>query len=49
MQGMGSQGRYTYLLLKTQPLLKGVVQLRVGVAELLPAHETLETLAETWT
>ena len=37
----------TCLLFKTCALLKGVIQLGVSVAELLPAHETLEALAET--
>ena len=38
-----------HLLLEAQALLEGVVQLRVGVAELLSTHEALETLAETGT
>ena len=37
------------LLLKAETLLKGIIQLSVGVAELLAAHEALETLAETGT
>lgn len=36
----------TNLLLEAQALLEGVVQLRVGVAELLAAHEALEPLAQ---
>ena len=36
------------LLLETQSLLKGIVQLGVGVAELFAAHEPLETLAQAW-
>ena len=35
-----------HLLLEPQPLLERIVQLGVGVAELLPAHEALEPLAE---
>ena len=36
----------THLLLEPEPLLERIVQLRVGVAELLAAHEPLEALAE---
>ena len=35
------------LLLEAKSLLERIVQLRVGVAELLPAHEALETFAQT--
>ena len=35
-----------HLLLETQPLLERVVQLRVRVAELLPAYEPLKPLAQ---
>lgn len=34
------------LLLKAEALLEGVVQFRICIAELLPAHEPLEALAE---
>lgn len=37
------------LLLEAQPLLEGVVQLGVRVAELLATHEALKALAETGT
>ena len=37
-----------HLLLEPQPLLERIVQLGVGVAELLPAHEALEPFAEPW-
>lgn len=39
---------HTYLLLEAQSLFKRIVQLRVRVAELLAAHESLEALAEAW-
>jgi hypothetical protein len=35
-----------HLLFKAQPLLEGVVQLGVRIAELLSAHEALEALAQ---
>ena len=40
------RGCYTNLLLEARALLEGVVQLGVGVAELLAAHKALETLAQ---
>lgn len=38
----------SHMLLKAQPLLEWVVQLRVRVAELLATHEALKTLTESW-
>jgi hypothetical protein len=36
---------HAHLFLEASTLFEGIVQLRVGVAEFLPAHETLEAFA----
>jgi hypothetical protein len=38
---------WTYLFLETQPLLKGIIQLRVRIADFLATQERLETFAQT--
>lgn len=37
----------THLFFETQPLLKGIVQLRIRIADFLAAQERLETFAQT--
>ena len=38
--------REAYLLLKPVALIKGIVQLRIGIAKFFPAHEPFEALAK---
>ena len=37
----------THLLLETQPLLKGIIQLRIGIAELFSTHETFKSFTKS--